>query len=71
MAKVRVRKETGTLYLDFFHQGVRCREQTALEDTPANRRKVAKVLEKIEAEIKLGIFDYARYFPTTRRLRAR
>ncbi len=66
MAKVRVRKETGTLYLDFFHQGVRCREQTALEDTPANRRKVAKVLEKIEAEIKLGIFDYARYFPTSK-----
>ena len=66
MAKVRVRKETGTLYLDFFHRGVRCREQTALDDTPANRRKVAKVLEKIEAEIKLGIFDYARHFPTGR-----
>lgn len=66
MARVRARKETGTLYFDFFYRGVRCREQTALEDTAANRRKTAKVMEKIEAEIKLGVFDYARYFPASR-----
>ncbi|MGM1053897.1 MAG: Arm DNA-binding domain-containing protein, partial [Pseudomonadota bacterium] len=44
MGKVRVRKETGKLYLDFFYQGVRCREQTALTDTPANRKKVEKLM---------------------------
>lgn len=66
MASVRVRPETRTLYFDFFYQGVRCREQTALEDTTANRRKAEKVMEKIEAEIKLGVFDYARHFPASR-----
>ena len=29
MGKVRQRKETGKLYLDFFYQGLRLREQTA------------------------------------------
>ena len=33
MAKVRVRPDTGALYLDFFYKSVRCREQTALADT--------------------------------------
>ena len=41
MAKVRVRKETGKLYLDFMFAGHRCREQTALSDTPANRKAEA------------------------------
>ena len=66
MAKVRARKETGTLYLDFFYRGKRCREQTALPDTPANRKKIEKILERIEFEIKLGTFDYAKFFPGSR-----
>ncbi|MEN1600101.1 DUF3596 domain-containing protein, partial [Pseudomonas aeruginosa] len=41
----------------------RCREQTTLPDTPANRKKLEKILERIEAEITLGSFDYATYFP--------
>lgn len=69
MARIRVRKETGTLYFDFSFRGVRCREQTALEDNAANRRKAAKVMATIEAEIKLGIFDYACHFPTGQRAR--
>ena len=40
MAKVRARKETGNLFIDFRYMGARFREQTALLDTPANRRKV-------------------------------
>lgn len=63
MSKVRVRPETGTLYLDFFYRGVRCREQTALEDTTANRRQVQSLLNRIEKEIKQGSFDYAVTFP--------
>jgi integrase len=43
--------------------GIRCRETTNLIDTPANRKKLEKVIEKMEAEITLGIFDYATYFP--------
>lgn len=65
MANIRVRKETGKLFLDFRYRNKRCREQTALDDTPANRRKLKKVLEKIEAEMTLGSFDYVRYFPNS------
>lgn len=65
MAKVRIRPESGSLYFDFHFQGVRCREYTTLEDSPANRRKVEAVLKKIEGDISLNIFDYARYFPNS------
>ena len=53
----------GVLYLDFRYRGQRCREVTRLQDTPANRKKCIKLLERLEAEIVLGSFDYARYFP--------
>lgn len=67
MSKVRTRPETGTLYLDFFYRGVRCREQTALEDTATNRRQVQALLNRIEKEIKQGLFDYAATFPGSAR----
>lgn len=63
MGNVRVRPETGKLYLDFMYQGIRCREYTALPDKPANRRSVQKLMEKIEREITLGRFSYAQTFP--------
>lgn len=69
MSKVRTRPETGTLYLDFFYRGVRCREQTALDDTPANRRRVEALLKRIEKEIKQGLFDYAATFPNSPKAR--
>ena len=59
----------GKLIADFYYLGIRCREKTSLEDNPANRRKLATVLKKIEAEITLGIFDYAAYFPKSTRLK--
>jgi len=46
---------------------MRCRETTNLTDTPANRKKLAKIIEKMEAEITLNIFDYAAYFPKSER----
>lgn len=67
MAKVRVRPETGTLYLDFFYAGVRCREQTALPDTTENRRRLQALLSRIEREMKQGSFDYAATFPNSPR----
>jgi len=63
MAKVRTRPETGTLYLDFFYMGVRCREQTALPDTAENRRKLQALLSRIQKGIAQGTFDYANAFP--------
>ena len=68
MPSVRVHKPNGALFFDFRHQGERCREYTVLLDTPANRRKLEKVLTKIESEIAAGTFVYANYFPNSKAL---
>ena len=65
MASIRSRR--GKLFVDFRYMNMRCRETTNLTDTPANRKKLAKIIEKMEAEITLGIFDYAVYFPKSER----
>jgi len=66
MGSVRKREDSGLLFIDFRHKGVRCREQTALPDTTANRKKVQKLLDRIELEINAGTFDYRRFFPGSR-----
>jgi integrase len=63
MGSIRVRKETGKLFLDFHYRNKRCREQTGLDDSQTNRRKLEMALKKIEAEIMLGVFSYADSFP--------
>ncbi|MBT0666222.1 site-specific integrase [Geobacter pelophilus] len=65
MGSIRTRKENGLLMFDFRYQGVRCREQTTLPDTSENRKRMEKVLKKIEAEITLDSFDYSAYFPNS------
>lgn len=66
MGSVRTLVGRGTLFMDFRFEGRRCREYTALADTPANRKRVAKLLATIEAEIAAGTFDHARFFPHSR-----
>ncbi|MGQ3170413.1 MAG: Arm DNA-binding domain-containing protein [Methylophilus sp.] len=61
-----VRDYNGKLFCDFRYKGKRCREYTLLTDTKANRQKLGKLLEKIEAEIKANAFDYATYFPNSK-----
>ncbi len=53
----------GIIYVDFRFKGQRCREVTQMPDTQQNRRKCDAFLKRIEAEIVLGTFDYAAYFP--------
>ena len=65
MASIRARPENGLLFFDFRYQELRCREQTTLPDTAANRRSMQRILERIEAEITLGSFDYKTYFPNS------
>jgi len=65
MGNICPRKETGKLLFDFKYQKVRCREQTTLEDTKANRKRLQNVMDKIDAEITLGQFNYAAYFPNS------
>ena len=63
MGSVRLLSGRGTLFMDFRYAGSRCREYTALTDTPANRKRLEKALTKIESEIASGTFDYAKTFP--------
>lgn len=70
MAKVQIRSrpETGALYFDFFFRGSRCREQTALKDTPENRKRVQAMAKRIQKEIEHGSFDYGTHFPNSPRV---
>jgi integrase len=65
MGTIRPREGSGNLQIDFRYMGQRCREQTALPDTPANRKMLEKLLKAIEAEIVLGTFVYEKYFPNS------
>ena len=69
MPSIRSRKDNEALFFEFRLNGVRFREQTALPDTPANRKRLEKVLDKIESEIADGTFVYANYFPNSKALK--
>ncbi len=66
MGSVRKREDSGLLFIDFRYKGIRCREQTALPDNATNQKKVQKVLDRIEADMAAGTFEYRRYFPTSK-----
>ena len=63
VAKVTARKETGKLVIDFTFRGVRCREQTSLADTAANRKRLLSIVDRIKSEQLAGTFSYRAYFP--------
>lgn len=67
VASVRARRDSGLLFLDFIYRDTRCRELTLLKDSAANRKKLRALADRIQAEITLGTFDYARYFPNSPR----
>lgn len=46
MASINVRR--GKLVVDFRYQNKRCREQTIFDDTVANRRKLTKIVERMQ-----------------------
>lgn len=70
MASIRARKDSGLLLIDFRFRGQRCREQTLLADTVANRARLKKLAERIERAISQGNFVYAEFFPDSPRARA-
>jgi len=69
VADIHAHKETGKLFLEFSYMGVRCHEQTALSDTPANRQLVQRLANRVEQEIRTGAFDYAKTFPGSKAAR--
>ena len=62
-----VRSKNGRLYLDFRFNGERFREHSGLMDNSANRRILTKTTKRMEAEIVLGTFVFADYFPDSSR----
>lgn len=62
MGSIRTLPSKGTLFMDFRYAGQRLREYTMLPDTPANRKRLQKALDRIETEIALGSFDYPKTF---------
>jgi len=69
MGSIRLSDTTGSLFMDFRFQDGRFREYSALADNPTNRKKLEKVLTKIESEIAAGTFVYANYFPNSKALK--
>ena len=67
MASIRTLASTGTLFIDFRHEGKRCREYTRLEDTPANRKKLMRLVQRLETDLAAGTFDYASFFPGSKK----
>jgi len=62
-----IRNRNGKLFFDFHYQGVRCREQTLLNDTKLNRARLEKVMAEIDKAICLGRFVYRDFFPGSNR----
>lgn len=56
------------LYLDFYFQGVRCREGLKLDNTKANTKYAIREEASILQEIAKGTFDYAKRFPSSKKL---
>ena len=68
MASVRARQDTQRLFLDFRYMGVRCREQTLLPDNARNRKQLELLAQKMEAQMLVGDFNYAEFFPGSSQL---
>lgn len=66
MGSIRKHTQTGALFFDFRNQGQRCREYTALPDTPANRKKMQRLMDTIEERITQGTFNYRDFFPSSK-----
>jgi len=65
MGSVRETK-SGYLFFDFYYNGVRCREYTELNNTPENLKLMNDAIRRIDSEIRLGTFNYAKYFPESK-----
>jgi integrase len=65
--KGRVYSRSGKLWVDFRYLGERVREPSGLDDTPTNRTTVRSQLDLVTAEIKTGIFEFAKRFPHSKK----
>ncbi|MCJ8268031.1 MAG: site-specific integrase [Psychrosphaera sp.] len=63
MGSVNIRG--GKFYIDFRYRGQRCREQSNLNNTATNKKRLERLLNRIEAEITINRFIYEAYFPNS------
>ncbi|MGA1861886.1 tyrosine-type recombinase/integrase [Deferribacter thermophilus] len=69
MAKVSVGVDRGKIFIRFKHKGIYCKEYLGLDDTKQNRRYAENLAFDVERELLLGTFDYAKYFPNSKKLK--
>jgi integrase len=63
-----IRSESAkSIIVDFYYRGVRCRERLKLAPTPGNQRFVSNLRARIQDDIARGTFDYASYFPDSKK----
>lgn len=58
-----------SIEISFEYAGSRCREKLKLAPNPPNLRYASNLKARIEHEIAVGSFDYAKYFPKSKRAR--
>ena len=64
----RVYARGNKLWVDFHYLGDRVREPSGLDDNPANRTRLRKMLDLIVTEIDNKIFEFGKRFPHSSRL---
>lgn len=60
---------SGSILVEFQWQGQRCRETLRLEPTVANIKYASRLRDEITRKIEIGSFQYAEYFPKSKRLK--
>lgn len=69
MGRSGVRAATASsIEIDFYYRGVRCRERIRLKPTRPNIQYAVRLKGEIENAIARGTFDYAEYFPYSKRV---
>src|SRR5262245_65106759 len=65
-----VRARSGSsIEIDFYFQGVRCRERVKLQHTERNIKHCERWKARIEDEIAKNEFDYAKHFPDSPKIK--
>ncbi|NNM68052.1 MAG: DUF3596 domain-containing protein [Spirochaetales bacterium] len=58
-----------SIKISFQWRGLRCRETLSIEPTPANLKYATRLKAEIERKIEVGNFNYAEYFPKSKKLK--
>ena len=51
------------LYVDIYPNGVRVQKSSGIDDTPENRKRLQEVVDRMKADMAVGVFRFERAFP--------